>query len=360
MSIKIGIIGAGGMADAHIAGFLSAGAEIAAVTSRSSASAEKLSIKHNIPSVYGNAAEMLEGADQLDAVSIITPNSFHRDYAVQALEAGLNVFCEKPPALNYRQTLEMKQAAESTGKILMFNFNNRARPEVSAMMEYIRNGTVGRINSIQALWIRRTGIPGFGGWFTSKALSGGGPVIDLLHAADLAMYFMDFPEPAYILAGTYNDFAEDRSFKGPWGMPDNENGINDVETASHAFITFKSGQTMFLRNSWAEMNRNELCSIGFQGQKAGGKVERFFNDEGIDDTADDSCVLYTHENGRPVNREIMFRQDISMGRGANAANFVKALRGEELPLNTPEQACLLMKIVDGLYESAAAGKPFKF
>ena len=360
MSLKIGIIGAGGMADPHIAGFRSAGAEIAAVTSGSAASAERLSERHGIPSVYGTAEEMLSGSDGLDAVSVITPNSFHRDYAVKALEAGLHVFCEKPPALNYNQTLEMKNAADRSGRLLMFNFNNRARPEVEAMMSYINDGTVGRINSVQAMWIRRTGIPGFGGWFTDRSRSGGGPVIDLLHAADLGLYFMGFPEPEYILAAAYSDFAEDRSFKGPWGIPDNAEGKNDVETASHAFITFKGGQTMFLRNSWAEMNRNEICSVVFQGQKAGGKVERFFNEEGIDNTADDSCELYTHEHDRPVNRTIVFRPDVSMGRERNAANFVRAVQGEEKPLNTAEQACRLMRIVDGLYASASSGEPYRF
>ena len=72
----------------------------------------------------------------------------------------------------------MKTAAEKAKRTLMFNFNNRARPESYAMMEHITQGAVGRINSCQAKWIRRTGIPGFGGWFTNKALSGGGDVGD--------------------------------------------------------------------------------------------------------------------------------------------------------------------------------------
>ena len=78
----------------------------------------------------------------------------------------------------------MIEAAKSSGKELMFNFNNRARPESYAIMEKINAGEIGTINSAQAKWCRRTGIPGFGGWFTTKALSGGGPLIDLLHMLD--------------------------------------------------------------------------------------------------------------------------------------------------------------------------------
>ncbi len=359
MSVKTGIIGAGGMADFHIRGFLQAGAKIIAVTSRTKASAQTLAEKYGIASVYTDVDEMLSREKDLDAVTIITPNKYHKEYAIKALNAGLHVFCEKPPALNYKETVQMKNAAEKADKILMFNFNNRARSDSIAMSKYIKDGTVGRINSAQAEWTRRTGIPGFGSWFTNKELSGGGPVIDLLHMADLALSFMDFPEPEYILAATFSDFSSDKTFKGPWGIPDNEKGINNVETASHAFVKFKSGQVLFLRSSWAEMNKNEKCHVTFQGDKAGGLVERQFQEDGIDNTSIDICELYTHENGLPVNRKIVTEPDSTMGRVRNAANFIMAAKGEEKPFNTPEQACILMKIVDGLYSSAESGGPVK-
>ena len=73
--------------------------------------------------------------------------------------------------MNASEVEEMKLAAESAGKTLMFNFNNRARPESYALRKYIEAGDVGTINSAQAKWIRRTGIPGFGGWFTNKEMS---------------------------------------------------------------------------------------------------------------------------------------------------------------------------------------------
>src|SRR5512141_860190 len=131
--------------------------------------------------------------------------------------------------MNAKEAGEMAALAKKMMLSLMFNFNNRARPESFAMMEYVRQGQVGRINSAQAKWIRRTGIPGFGGWFTTRALSGGGPLIDLLHMLDLALWFMDYPEPAWVLAQTFRDFIHDRSFKGPWGIPDVARGVTDVE-----------------------------------------------------------------------------------------------------------------------------------
>ena len=72
---------------------------------------------------------MLEEAD-CDAVSIIVPNKFHAPLAIQCLNAGKHVFCEKPPALNAAEVKEMIAAADAAGKKLMFNFNNRARPRI--------------------------------------------------------------------------------------------------------------------------------------------------------------------------------------------------------------------------------------
>jgi predicted dehydrogenase len=357
MSIKIGIIGAGGMANYHITGFRQAGAEIVAMADVNKAAAEKTAAQHGIARVFGDVAEMFRSVADLDAVSIIVPNKFHAPLAIAALKAGKHVFCEKPPALNAREAGAMRLAAEQAKRTLMFNFNNRARPESYAMMEYIKDGAIGRINSCQAKWIRRTGIPGFGGWFTNKALSGGGPLIDLLHMVDLGLYFMGYPEPGYVLARTYDDFITDKTFKGPWGIPDVAKGVTDVEAAAHGFVSFKTGQSMSFQISWAEMNKREEVSVTFQGSKAGGMVQRLFSLDGLDTTAIDACELYTHERGRPVNRSITVPPDAPMGRVRSAINFVRAVEGSEAPLNTPDQAVSLMKIIDGAYKSAATGRP---
>ena len=267
------------------------------------------------------------------------------------------MFCEKPPALNAAEVLQMKEASESAGKTLMFNFNNRARPESYALREYIEAGEVGQINSAQAKWIRRTGIPGFGGWFTNKELSGGGPLIDLLHMVDLALYYMDYPTPSCVLAQTFSDFIQDKNFKGPWGIPDVADGVTDVESASHGFIKFTTGQILSFQVSWAEMVKQEEVSVTFQGKKAGGMIRRLFGSDGLDDTAIDDCELYVQEHGRSVNRSIKTELNEDMGRIRSAENFVRTIAGEESPLNTPDQALALMKIIDATYQSAQSGKP---
>ena len=357
MAVKIGIIGAGWMAAYHVSGFRSAGAEVVAIADMNAEAAAAAAKKYGVDKHFGGAGEMYSALKDLDAVSIITPNAFHHSLALEALAQGKHVFCEKPPALNAADVAEMAAAAKQRGKTLMFNFNNRARPESYALRNYIRSGAVGRIDSAQATWIRRTGIPGFGGWFTNKKMSGGGPLIDLLHMIDLALHFMDYPEPAYVLGQTFDGHIGNHEFKGPWGIPDVKNGVTDVEASAHGFVTFKSGQVLSIRNSWAEMNKREEVSVVFQGQKAGGMMQRLFKVDGIDSTSIDTCELYTQENGYSVNRNIVTEPDEAMGRTRSAKNFALHLDGKEEALNTADEAVKLMKIIDGIYASAKTGKP---
>lgn len=357
---KVAIIGAGGMAEYHVEGFLKAGAEVAAIIDAVPEKAESFRAKHGIQHACRSIEEALALCPGLEAVSIVTPNKFHMPLTVEALGHGLHVYCEKPPALNAAEMVRMEEAARTSGKVLMFDFNNRARTESQAMMRYIKDGQVGGINSAQAQWIRRAGIPGFGGWFTRKELSGGGPVIDLIHMLDLALYFMDYPEPSYIMACMFDDLMGNPAFKGPWGFPDVKDARMDVENACHAFITFPQGQCLSVRSSWAEMVEREVASVVFQGKKAGGKLERIFDEDGIDGTSHDSCELYTEENGLQVNRSLVLPKDETMGRVPSAINFIHTLQGTAEPLNTPRQAVTLMKIVDCMYESARTGKPVAY
>ncbi|MDY0288098.1 MAG: Gfo/Idh/MocA family oxidoreductase [Sphaerochaeta sp.] len=351
MGIQIGIVGAGGMASYHCKGFAQRGAEVVCVADSNQGRAASFARDHGIRETAASMAEMLRRFPSLDALSIVTPNKFHAPLAIEALNAGKHVYCEKPPARNAAEMEAMLDASKKSGKTLMFGFNNRARPEAQAMTAYIRNGVVGRINSAQATWIRRAGIPGFGGWFTDKELSGGGPVIDLLHMMDLALHFMGYPKPKCVLASTFDDFMGNPHFKGPWGIADGT-ALMDVESSAHAMVTFEDGHALMVRASWAEMIEREEVSVVFQGSRAGGRVRRLFGRDGHDETSEDTCSLFTEEFGHQVNREILTNKDESMGRITNASYFIDTLLGDREPLNTPLEALTLMRITDAIYESA--------
>ena len=138
------------MAAYHVSGFRSAGAEVVAIVDKVAPAAKAAAEKYGVERTFSETKELYETIKDLDAVAIITPNAFHHPLVMEALAAGKHVFCEKPPALNAADVAQMVALAKKSGKTLMFNFNNRNRPESYAMREYFKSGAVGQINSAQS------------------------------------------------------------------------------------------------------------------------------------------------------------------------------------------------------------------
>src|SRR5690554_533833 len=133
MTMKIGIVGAGGMAAYHVMGFQKAGATVVAVADPDAKRSMGFADRYGVLHTYKDLDQMLEAHPELDAVSIVTPNKFHEELSVRALKAGKHVYCEKPPARSASEVQRMHDAALQADKILMFGFNNRCRPESVAL-----------------------------------------------------------------------------------------------------------------------------------------------------------------------------------------------------------------------------------
>lgn len=96
--------------------------------------------------------------------------------------------------MNAAEAREMIEAGRAAGKRLMINFSYRFSPQSWALKKEVDRGTLGDIYYARTQWLRRRGMPGFGGWFGTKALSGGGPLIDLgVHRLALALWLMGYP-----------------------------------------------------------------------------------------------------------------------------------------------------------------------
>lgn len=189
--LKIALIGAGGIAtSSHAPAYEKMeNVEIAAVCDIIEERAVKMAERLGAPMHCTDYKKVFE-IDGLDAVDICTPNYLHSIIAVDALEHGLNVFCEKPDAVSVAEAEKMKAAAEKSGKVLMVMRNNRYRGISSYLKQFIADGKMGEIYAARCGWQRRRGIPGKGGWFTTKEQSGGGPLIDLgVHMIDLSIAY---------------------------------------------------------------------------------------------------------------------------------------------------------------------------
>ena len=304
-------------------------AEIVAIADASEERGKSTAERFKVPQVYTDYAEMLAEA-KLDAVSICTPNFLHAPQAIAAFEAGLHVICEKPIATSAAEGQKMVDAGKKAGKIFMMGFNNRFRGDTQVLKRFIDNGDLGNIYYAKTGWLRRRGIPGFGGWFTTKSQSGGGPLIDLgVHVLDLALYLMGNPKPVSAYGSAYAEF-------GP-KMPDGEK--YDVEDLATGLVKFENGATVLVEASWASNIANETSYTTLMGDKGGADLS--------------PLRIYTELNGEQA--DITPQHPNINGHQAEVLHFVDCIRDGKQPIATGEHGLDVIKILDAIYESATTG-----
>jgi predicted dehydrogenase len=355
-TIKAGIVGAG-IGKFHIEGYQKhSGAEVVALSDINPAALDAVGDKFGICGRYTDYKAMLADPG-IDCVSVCVPNALHMPVVIDCLQAGKHVLCEKPLARNAKEGAKMVAAAEKAGRKFMIQFNNRYRPESKLLKEYVTGGEIGDVYFARCGWIRRNGIPGWGGWFTQKELAGGGPLIDLaVHMLDLTMWLMGNPEPECVLASTYSVFGPKMEALGPWGTP-NKKGKFDVEDMAVAMIKFANGATIALEASWASRCKREWVYSTLMGTKAGASLQRVFGFDGVDDSSLDRLEVFTQEHGVPVNKSLVVEPDPAMGRVNAVMHFVDCLLDDKVEMISPATDGLrIMKILDAAYKSAETGK----
>ncbi|MFW6270995.1 MAG: Gfo/Idh/MocA family protein, partial [Bacillota bacterium] len=282
--LKAGVIGIGGIAKgAHLPALESNDkVEVIALCDIRKKRAEKKAKEMGIKKVYKDYKNLLD-IREIDLVHICTPNNYHSIIAVEALKKGKHVLCEKPDAINVDEVLKMKKASENSNKVLMTVRNNRFLSDFQFLNEYLTPKKREDIYAAKCGWIRVRGIPGKGGWFTTKAKSGGGPLIDLgVHMIDVVVWLMGNPKPVSVMGSTYRKFAEE-------GNEDNKNeGTFDVEDLAMGFVKFDNGVTLALEFSWASNIEQTDRYIELLGSDFGAKWH----------SKDSNLKLFTEINGR--------------------------------------------------------------
>ena len=277
-------------------------------------------------------------------VSVVTPNKYHRELTLAALKAGCHVLCEKPMAMNAVEAREMLAAARTAGKRLMINFSWRFTEQSFAMKAEVDSGLLGDIYFGRTVWHRRRGLPGFGGWFGQRALSGGGPLIDLgVHRLDLALWLMGYPKPVWVLGRTYAPIAS--------ALAAEQKARFDVEDLAAGMITFENGASLVVEASWAaNISEQELMETRLYGTKAG-LVQRNVA-EGYTFEAE----VYLERNGSHYNMNL---HGPVKPVPASMNHFVDSVLHDTPHIATAEEGVRVMEILDALYRSAAEGEPVK-
>ncbi len=346
--IRVGIIGCGGISKgSHMSAYEMLGkrVEVAALCDIIVERAETAR-KTRFPSaaVYQDYKELLKD-ETIDYVDICTPNYLHSIIAVDALNAGKHVLCEKPDAVSVEEALRMKDAAEKNGRKLMVIRNNRYIGTSAEAKKAIENGDFGQIYAGRCGWVRRRGIPGKGGWFTTKAQSGGGPLIDLgVHMIDLAIWLMGNPRPVSVSGNIFCKFADCEVMDSPEAKFGDkaENGTFDVEDLGMGFIRFENGAVLQIEFSWASNIKKEYRFVELRGEKAGLSW------------VDGKAEMYYEENGKQIDKKIKAKPTPHAHK-VNISHFLDVLEGAE-PIFEPQQGVDMIKILCAMYESARTGK----
>ncbi|HEX4964412.1 MAG TPA: Gfo/Idh/MocA family oxidoreductase [Thermoanaerobaculia bacterium] len=189
--LRFGVIGAGAFAEAcHVPGLQShPQAEVVAICGRRRERAEALAGRFGIPAVHDDPAELLERED-LDGVTLCTPNAAHREQALLAFARGKHVFCEKPLGLSVAEAEEMARAAAVSGRVNQVAFSYRYLYGVEELRRRVQAGDAGEPFLFRAHHEYWDGLRA-SGWRELKGPSGGGVLYDLgSHFFDLARHLL--------------------------------------------------------------------------------------------------------------------------------------------------------------------------
>lgn len=232
--MKVAVIGCGTIANAaHIPSYMNnPEAEIKyfcdIIPERAQAAVEK----------YGCGTAVVDYHDvladpEVEAVSVCTPNNVHPTISIDALRAGKNVLCEKPAARTYKEALEMQKVQHETGKVLNIGVVNRFNDSVNLIKKYIDDGKLGDIYHVHASFRAHRSIPGLGGAFTTKAIAGGGALIDWgVHYLDIVMYCCGDPKVKTVTGEAFCELGKDMkgyAYTDMWAGPPKYDGTYDVD-----------------------------------------------------------------------------------------------------------------------------------
>ncbi|RXZ01536.1 Gfo/Idh/MocA family protein [Fictibacillus sp. S7] len=337
---RVAIIGGGQVAETvHVPYYLSRDdIELVAVVGQNADRVKNFAKRHGIPYYYTDTAEMY-AAQKPHIVSVCTPNRFHYEHVMQALENGCDVMCEKPPAISADEAKKMKQEAEKNQCVLAYDFHHRFADDVSLLRKKVEEGMLGDIYVVKAQALRRCGIPGWGN-FTNKSLQGGGPLIDLgVHMLDAALYVLGYPKIEKVTAKMFQKIGNKKSY-GTFGEWDPE--TFEVEDSLFGFIELEGGRLLQLETSFAlNIKETSIMNVKFCGDQAGATLF--------------PAQIYTDKRGELVS--LLERETADPERHQKSmAAFVDKCFGEDVMIADAKEGYIIQQLIEALYQSAEKGE----
>jgi predicted dehydrogenase len=352
--LRVGVVGLGYAGETHTKNYLKIpGVEVVALAGLEEEKLEALGETYGIPNLY-RSWEDLVARDDLDIVSVGAPNHLHNPISLAAFEGGKHVLCEKPLARTGAEAEEIVEAAKNADRVLHVAFSQRERSDVQTLKRHIDEGNLGRIYHAKANWMRRNGIPGMGGWFTSKEMAGGGPLIDLgVHILDHALYLMGEPEVESVTCATYAELGPRGLGSRKFNTKTTGVGAFEVEDLATAFIRLRGGATLQLDASWAVYgSAGDDFGVTLYGTEGGAEMKV------VNYGWDDTLRIFTDVAGVPA----VVAPQLSPGEGhfAIVRRFIGAVRTGDTSTAAGEEGLRRTRVIDACYASALEGREIRF
>ncbi|MDO4356183.1 MAG: Gfo/Idh/MocA family oxidoreductase [Clostridia bacterium] len=348
--LRIGIIGTGGIAHAHMRSYLKMDdVEIVGASDIVPGKARAFLDEFGLTDVpaFEHNDELI--ALKPDGVSVCTYNTQHAPCAIAAMKAGIDVLCEKPMSVTLDEAVQMAKCQKETGRILTIGFQPRYDPNMVMIKELVQSGELGHVYYIQTGGGRRRGIPG--GTFIQKDLAGVGCLADIgCYGLDMALNSVGYRKPVTVSA-----YASDFFGKNPKYCKEADKFSVDDFTC--ALVRFEDGLVLDFRMSWA-MHMDTMGDTLFLGTEGGLKVKSpnpQSNWGGAWDGTVDGVYLYKDVCGNQTEMKIPLKPNADDRFYQKCRAFCDAVKTHG-PSPIPwEQIIYNQAIIDGILRSSQCG-----
>lgn len=345
--IRLGVIGAGQIGKHHLRTYAKINnAKVVAVADINEQEAQRVAAEFDIEHVYTDFHQLLQH-DDIEAVDVCLHNNYHMPVTVVALEAGKNVYCEKPMAGAYQDAERMLETAWAAGRLLSIQLNTLFTPETKAAAALIETGKLGAVYHARSTGFRRRGRPYVDGYgsptFVQKEHSAGGALYDMgvYHIAQI-LYLLGNPAVERISGKTYQELAMDAQRQLSSGY--------NVEELGLGFVRLSNNITLDIIEAWA-INMDGFEGSSLFGSEGGLRLDPFGFFRSMGDLDLDASASMDGFSWRLQN----VRDDGTAYSGPQE-HWIAALQKQVPLLPTAEIALNTMLISEGIYLSNRLGR----
>ncbi|KLA22181.1 Gfo/Idh/MocA family protein [Bacillus cereus] len=330
--LKVGVIGCGSIAQyRHLPEYeANPYVQIVAVCDSNKKRAKEVANKYGV-NMYTDYNELIN-CEELDAVSVCTPNDLHASISIVALQSGIHVLCEKPMATSKKDAEMMIEAAEKSGKKLMIGHNQRFVTSHQKAKQLIENGEIGKIYSFRTAFghsgPENWSVDGKESWFFKKDEAFLGAMGDLgVHKADLIRYILN------------EEITEVGAF-----VETSAKTFSNVDDCAVCMLKSESGIIGTLAASWSYVSKEDNSTIIY-GEKATLRLE--------DDPT--YSLILQYKNGEVVKYELdKIQSNAAVGQSNSHVieQFVESILSDKEPLINGVEGMKSLEIILAAIQSS--------